>query len=297
MEDIVRKNTTAYVAACATVIALAAATGGCSRKMAAADAGNAVSMARDYTTADYREESAVQGLDAATDGAYDGRKLVVTANLRVRVADVESGDAELNGIMDKYNAYSASVMASENRRRYSLRVPSPSYASCLANLKRMGKTLSYSEETEDVTARYYDLESRLGTQRELLKTFQSYLAKATSIDEIMTVERRIAELQSEIDRAGSQFKGLSNQIEYASIELELVGPESAQSYGKPTAGERAAGLFRSFTDYASIVMLALLGAVIYGTPSVLLAALLYWLLLGKIGLLKKLWRLAGGKKT
>jgi hypothetical protein len=43
-------------------------------------------------------------------------------------------------------------------------------------------------------------------------------------------------------------------------------------------------------------MLALLGIVIYGTPSVLLTILLYWLLLGKIGLLKKLWRLAGGKK-
>ncbi|MDR0708061.1 MAG: DUF4349 domain-containing protein, partial [Treponema sp.] len=235
-----RKNTAAYaaanVAAVAAVIALTAAigviTGGCSRKMAAYAADSAAGAAQDYTAAAYRdmpaEERAAQEIDAAPDGAYSGaviggrdsgRKLVVTANLRVRMADVESGEAELNGIMDKYDAYSASVVAHENRRRYSLRVPSPSYASCLADLKRMGKTLSYSEETEDVTARYYDLESRLDTRRELLKTFQSYLAKAASIEEIMTVERRIAELQSEIDRVSSQFKGLSNQIEYAVIEL------------------------------------------------------------------------------
>jgi hypothetical protein len=250
-------------------------------------------------------ESAAQEIDSATGGAYSGddsaviggRKLVVTANLRIRLTNVESGETELNGIMDKYNAYSASVVVYENKRRYSLRVPSPSYAPCLADLKRMGKTLSYSEETEDVTARYYDIESRLGTQREVLKTFQSYLAKAASIDEIMTVERRIAELQSEIDRAGSQFRGLSNQIEYAVIELELLSPESAQSASKPAVGERAAKLFRAFTEYASIVVLGLLGVVIYGTPSVLLTALLYWLLLGKIGLLKKLWRLARGKGT
>jgi hypothetical protein len=246
-------------------------------------------------------EAAYSGIPAEESGVADGRKLVVTANLHIRLVNLERGDAEVNGILDKYNAYSASTAAYENGRRYSLRVPSPSYASCLADLKRMGKTLgktlSYSEGTEDVTARYYDLESRLGTHRELLKTFQSYLAKATSIDEIMTVERRIAELQREIDQTGSQFKGLSNQIEYAIIDLELQGPESAQTYDKPTLGERVAGLFRVFTDYTSIVAVASLGVVVYGTPSVLIVALLYWLLLGKIGLLKKLWRLAGGKRT
>jgi hypothetical protein len=290
------------MAAWVAVIALMVALGACSRDIASGESTEGLQLdsiaseARSYPAS---LEVAYSGIPAGDSAGYaaDGRKLVVTANLRVRLTDVESGDAELNGIMDKYDAYSASITVHENRRRYSLRVPSPSYASCLADLKQMGKTLSYSEETEDVTARYYDLESRLGTQRELLKTFQSYLAKAASIDEIMTVERHIAELQSEIDRAGSQFKGLSNRIEYAAIELELLGPESAQTRDKPTVGERAAGLFRAFADYASIVMLVLLGIVIYGTSSVLIIALLYWLLLGKIGLLKKVWRLAGGKRT
>jgi hypothetical protein len=259
---------------------------------------SAAPIYRDYSAP---LEAVDSGIPAGESDVADGRTLVVTANLRIRLVDLERGDAEVNGILGKYNAYSASTAADENRRRYSLRVPSPSYASCLVDLKLMGKTLgktlSYSEGTEDVTARYYDLESRLGTQRELLKTFQSYLAKAASIDEIMTVERRIAELQREIDQTGSQFKGLSNRIEYAVIDLELQGPESAQTYDNPTLGERIAGLFRAFTDYASVVAVASLGIVVYGTPSVLIVALLYWLLLGKIGLLKKLWRLAGGKRT
>jgi hypothetical protein len=41
----------------------------------------------------------------------------------------------------------------------------------------------------------------------------------------------------------------------------------------------------------------LVGIVIYGIPVILGAALLFWLLFGRIGLLKKLWRLAAGKNT
>jgi uncharacterized coiled-coil protein SlyX len=253
----------------------------------------AAAYGEEWTGTTFAPDSNLTGMNDATDGT---RKLAVTANLRVRLSDLEKGEADLNGILAAYNAYSSSTSAQENWRRYTIRVPSDAYTACFADLKNMGKILSYSEETEDVTERYYDLESRLATQRELIKTFQAYLGKAATIDDIMTVERRIAELQSEIDNTGSQFRALSRRIDYAAIELELRGPESTRSYSKPAIGELVARLFRTFTDYASGVVLVLLGIVIYGVPSVLIVALLYWLLLGKIGLLKKLWRIAGEKK-
>jgi hypothetical protein len=297
------------IALCAAAVVLTAA--GCSQKATADaaapehmkeavlygdDSGGAKSVyaaASTVEVAAYRDEAAAQAFDAATDS---NRKLVVTAHLRIRLSDLKKSETELNNILSAYNAYAASTSVQENRQRYTIRVPADLYTLCLEELKRLGSLLSYSEETDDVTVQYYDLESRLTTVRELLKTFQAYLGKAATIDEIMTVERRIAELQREIDATGSQFRALSNQIEYSTIELELRGPEYAQTYNKPAIGERIAGLFSTFTDYASLVVLVLLGVVIYGTPSVLMAALLYWLLLGKIGVLKKLWRLAGGKK-
>jgi hypothetical protein len=283
----------------AVVVALAALTAaaGCSKKMDATDreGSAAQEINAKVVPAAFGENRFDE--EAAASAASGSRKLIVTAALRVRFSDLKKGETELNGILAAYNAYSASTSAQENRRRYTIRVPSGSYAACLADLKNMGNLLSYSEETEDAAARYYDLESRLTTQRELLKTFQAYLGKAASIDDIMTVERRIAELQREIDDTGSQFRSLSYRIDYAAIELDLWGPESARAYGKPSIGERVAGLFRVFTDYASVVALVLLGIVIYGTPSVLVLALLYWLLLGKIGLLRTLRRLVGEKSV
>jgi hypothetical protein len=233
--------------------------------------------------------------DGNPPSAEPERKLVRNANLRLRVPDPEAAEQPLLAAMEKHGAYAASTEIYENSRSYTIRVPRASYGKLLEEVDGMGKVLYRTERAEDVSLRYYDLEGRLNTSRELLKTFQNYLGQAKNIDEIMTVERRIAELQEEIDRTGSQFRSLANLVDYATIDLELLGPVSVSSSGAPTLGERISGLFQSFGDIASAVLVVLTGLVIYGLPAVLLLALLFWLLLGRIGLVKKLWRLAAGK--
>lgn len=224
------------------------------------------------------------------------RKLVSRASLRVRIQDPEEGAARLEGLLDKFDAWSASTNIYENGRNYSLRVPARSYNAMLEELKTLGRILFLSETTEDVTLHYYDLESRLTTQRELLRTFQGYLGKAKSIEEIMTVEQRIAELQNEIDRTGTQFRSLADLVDYASIDLEISGPENAAVFGRRSLAEQVGELFGSFGDNITEIVVIVLGAIIYGIPVLLIALILYWILLGRIGLLRKLWRLASGKK-
>jgi hypothetical protein len=86
-------------------------------------------------------------------------------------------------------------------------------------------------------------------------------------------------------------------VDYALIEIEILGPPSASSNAEPTLGERIAALLRSFGRVASGVLVVLTGLVVYGIPAILLLAFLFWLLFGRVGLIKKLWRLAAGKKA
>jgi hypothetical protein len=159
---------------------------------------------------------------------------------------------------------------------------------------KIGKIINYEETTEDVTLRYYDLESRLNTKKELIKTFQSYLDKAKNIEEILSVESKLSELQTEIDDVGRQFKLLNNLIDYSTIRLELLGPISAANYGKETIGEKIKGLMNGFGDFVSTVTVILLGIIVYGIPSIIILLLLYWVLFGKIGILKKIFRFISG---
>jgi hypothetical protein len=223
------------------------------------------------------------------------RKLVMRANLRLRVEDPAVSDITLRAVMEKYGAYSASTAILEISRNYTIRVPSAYYGALLADLEGMGKILYKSENAEDVTVRFYDLESRLETKRELLKTYRSYLARAANIEEILSVESRIADLESELDRTGKELRTLAGLVDYSTVELELAGPAALRS--SPGLGERIGELFGSFGEFASAALLVIIGIVIFGIPVLLAAILFFWLLFGRIGLVKRLWRLAMGKSV
>jgi hypothetical protein len=219
------------------------------------------------------------------------RKLVKKANIRIRVENLEMADASVSELVRKYGAYAASTETEENSRRYSIRVPSPQYDNFLGETGGMGRMLRRAETTEDVTLNYYDLEGRLATKKELLKTYQTYLGKANNIEEILSVETRIADLQNDIDWTGTQLRNLANTVDYATVDLNLLGPAASTSNQKTTFIEQVKILFNSFGTFLSIVGVVIIGIVIYVIPVLLLLIFFYLILFGRIGLLKKLWRI------
>lgn len=242
-----------------------------------------------------REDSEQFGENLQAAQEISLRKLVTSSNLQLRVDNLNDGVTALNEIMVKYHTYASSLNIHENSRDYTLRVPAAHYNSLLDEIKKMGNIIRFNETTDDVTLRYFDLESRLNTKRELIVTFQNYLRRANNIEEILSVERRIAELQAEIDDVGRQFRLLSDLIDYSTIRFELLGPISALNFGRETIWERIKNLTFGFRDYVSTIIIILLAIVVYGIPTLLIILLLYWLFFGKIGILKKSFKIVSGK--
>ncbi|MDR0321636.1 MAG: DUF4349 domain-containing protein [Treponema sp.] len=226
----------------------------------------------------------------------DERKLVKRANVRIRVENLSAASASISALLEEYSGYSASTNIEKNSHYYSLRIPSQYYDVFLAGIDGMGRLLQRHEATEDVTLRYYDLEGRLATKKELLGTFQSYLRRANNIEEILSVERRISELQYDIEGTGIQFRNLANKIDYATIDLSLLGPAATVQKQGMTLGEEIKRLFSGFGGFLSGVLVTILYIVIYGIPLAALLVLCFWLFFGKIGLLRKLWSLVKAKK-
>jgi hypothetical protein len=246
--------------------------------------------------ASYRDESAEREEASLSDDVE--RKLAKRAYINIRTENLDKADASVAALMEKHGAYAASTDVQENySRHYSIRVPSSEYNAFLDGTGGMGRILHRSESTEDVTLRYYDLEGRLATKRELLATFQSYLGKAKNIEEILSVEARLADLHNEIDGTGRELRNLANRVDYATVDLSLLGPVTSTPNRQVTLGEKIRELFGAFGGFLSTVAVVLVGIVIYGIPILLLLAIFFWLFFGKIGLLKKLWRVAAGKKV
>jgi hypothetical protein len=227
------------------------------------------------------------------------RKLVKTAHVEIRAdrslldeeGKIAGASKKLDELLNAYDAYSERSGIYENSLNYTIRVPQDSYEAMLSGLSVLGKLTSRTETAEDVTLNYYDLAGRLATKQALLQTFRSYLAKAQTIEDIMSVEIRIAELQNEIDWLGTELAELSNLVDYATINLILRSPQASTGY---SLGDRVADLFESFGDFVSGALVVLLGIVIFGVPLIIVFFVAFWLLFGRIGLLRKAFRLAAG---
>ncbi|GMO50949.1 MAG: hypothetical protein Ta2G_08700 [Termitinemataceae bacterium] len=255
----------------------------------------------------YAMKSFASGMDRAapTPASFEGlalqskskeRKLKQSASLSLRVESLEDADKKVNAILEGYDAYSASTGEWENSLEYNIKVPRASYEAILKSLEALGKTTHKSQSSEDVTLQYYDLENKLDTKLELLKTFRSYLREAKNIDEIMQVETRLAELSREIEWMGSEFASLAALVDYASINLNLTLSPSLQRQSGKTFGDKISDMFSSFTEFLSSILVVLLGIVIYGVPILAVLIVLYIVFLGRFELAKKFWRLINFKK-
>ena len=77
------------------------------------------------------------------------------------------------------------------------------------------------ENVEDVTLDYVDVESR----KKMLETEQQRLLElletAESLDDILTIESRLTEVQYELDSKESQLRTYDNQIDYSTVYLDI----------------------------------------------------------------------------
>ncbi|MDR1147183.1 MAG: DUF4349 domain-containing protein [Spirochaetaceae bacterium] len=224
-------------------------------------------------------------------------KFITSSNLQVRIENLEYAVSKLKELMQKYSAYASLINTHDNLSKYTLKVPAEKYNSFLEELVAIGKIIMYSETTEDITMNYYDLESRLSTKQELVKTYQNYLAKAKNIDEILKVEKEIGQIQAEIDKVGKQIRIYDNLIQYSTIQLELLGPVPVDNQNKITLGHRINGLMSGLDNYFATILIIILGIVVYGIPAIIILFLLYFIFFGKIGLLKRIYRRTASTKN
>jgi hypothetical protein len=260
--------------------------------------GNAMKEAvQDDSAASSVSEPEYRATEAANYASADQRKHIITASLTIRLNDLKDIEVVLNEIMDKYNAYATETSVHENVLYYTIRIPPNNYKQCFEELKVIGKIEYYNERREDVTLYYYDIEGRLATHRELMKKYQQYIGRAENIEEIMTVERQIAELQHEIDTTGGEFAKLNNSIDFSTVILTLKGPPNNDIYYTETIGDKIKNLFDHYDDFISTIISIFIGIIIYGIPILVIVLFLYLVLFGKIGVLKKIWRLLNGNRV
>ena len=169
-------------------------------------------------------------------------KKVYTGYMEMQTLDFDKASGDIDALVKELGGYfqqsSVSNRGNSGYRygSYTIRIPSAQFDTFL----QKAGTLCSSTGTDDVSETYYDTEARLETARIKLERLQALLAKATSMDDIITIESAISETEWDIENLSGTLRRYDALVDYATIDVELseVYKLSGQDEAVTTFGGR-----------------------------------------------------------
>lgn len=104
--------------------------------------------------------------------------------------------------------------------RVSIRVPAPKFDALLEAISKGPDTLKSKTITaQDVTEEYVDVESRIKTKKDLESRYQKLLQKATKVEEMLSIEREMGTLRTDIESIEGRLKYLKDRVAFSTLTV------------------------------------------------------------------------------
>jgi hypothetical protein len=162
---------------------------------------------------------------------------------------------------------------SETRADLILKVPPVKYDTTLERMSKLGKELSRSAQTEDVTDQVVDIASRVSSQEASVARIRKLLTGARNLGEVVQIEGELAKREADLESLKARQRALDGQTSFATITLHVRGPKAAAATRAKPPGGFTAGLnagWKAFTA-ATTWLLTAVGALL---PFLILAAVI-----------------------
>lgn len=207
------------------------------------------------------------------------RLVVRTGDVRVRADDVEAAATQAQALADRLGGYVSSSNLQQYSgnlvRRITLRVPSQSFDQLLTGVKALGNYVQNEQiNALDVTEEFVDNESRLKARRAQEEQYLAVLRRANTVEEILQVQRHLADVREEIERTEGRQRYLQNQASLSTLNVEFY-KDVPTTYDRPGFFTRVGrGVVEGWE-----VLLNLLVGIITLWPILLILAGIIWLIL------------------
>ncbi len=166
----------------------------------------------------------------APSAAQFDRKIIFTATMTLSTGDVGASFsrasvlARANGGYVESSNFSNAAEPERRTANLTIRVPVQNYEALLGSLRSLDGVTVESEgsNSTEVTEQYTDLSSRM---RNLERTEQQYLQlldKATTINDILTVQDRLAGVRDQIEQIQGRLNVLDNMTDFATVSMTFT---------------------------------------------------------------------------
>ncbi len=185
--------------------------------------------------------------DTSSTALPEGRKWIVTVHMSAETDDLDAMTAALDekitalkGYVEDQNIYNGS---SRSNRRYryanlTIRIPAADVEMFTEAVSGIANVVSKETTREDITLSYVATESRLTALQTEEARLLELLAQAETMADLLEIEARLTDVRYELERHGSQLRLYDNQVDYATIYLNIEEVQEYTPVEEPTLWER-----------------------------------------------------------
>lgn len=199
--------------------------------------------------------NAARGADAGLSDTSTGtssalpesRKWIVTMYLSAETDDLDALTAALdekilalNGYVEDQNVYNGSAYSGRRYRNANLtiRIPAEDADKFTEEVSGIANVVSKEKNLEDVTLNYVATESRVQALETEQARLLELLSQAENMADLLEIESRLTDVRYELENYTSQLKLYDNQIDYATIHLDITEVQEYTPVEEPTLWER-----------------------------------------------------------
>ncbi|MDA1279065.1 MAG: DUF4349 domain-containing protein [Chloroflexi bacterium] len=171
--------------------------------------------------------------------ATDGRVIVRTADLGINVGSVTDSLDDISKIATAAGGWVvSSVQSRQFQGSISVRVPADRFDDVIEQLTDLAAKVNFvTTRSEDFTEEFTDVTARSQTLRDTLERLRVLYDRAFSVEDAITIQKEITNIQSNLESLEARLKFLSQSsaFSFISVSLESVPIELAIDAGEDIA--------------------------------------------------------------
>lgn len=189
----------------------------------------------------------LKGSNSGSTALPEGRKWIITIDVTVETDDLELLMADLDqkinalgGYVEDQNIHNGSNYASRRYRNANLtiRIPDENVDQFTSEVSGLANVVSQNLRREDITLKYVATSSRVTALETEEARLLELLAEADNMTDLLEIEARLTDVRYELENYASQLRLYDNQIDYATIYLNISEVQEYTPVEEPTFFER-----------------------------------------------------------
>ncbi len=227
----------------------------------------------------YEYEMAEEAAEIPSPNATaDGQKLIRKVYLNAETEDyygfmeaLQQDVAALGGYFEQIEARTSGNYPSAN---LTIRVPAARLDELTQKVDGFSNITYRSETQQNVTLQYVDNEARIKALETEQERLLELLEKGDNLTDILEIENRLSEVRYQLESAASTLRALANQVDYATVTLDVRQVEVFTPVEQPGYWENIGSGFKSSLQSIGSFFKNLFSGLIIGLPYLLLLLVL-----------------------